>query len=272
MQKTLNLIKAKQEQKSQILKLLEQSPYENLFIIADINEFGLQSDIVATYVKFKDQQLKSVYYVYYENLLIFDPYSLIEDKELKWLIDQYKIKNIITFSQSNLHTANLIKNNNIEYQLKNENMLILDKLNDALENNQNLAYLADESEIENIIESRKQIKEFSGLGNQSYDLDHQKQIYKSGFYIPFVIKENNQIVSHASTSCLTKNSAMIGGVFTLKEHRNKSYAKMCMLKLIKYLVQNNIKPILFYDNPIAGKVYKDLGFIDYSQIYVYILN
>ncbi|CCP24134.1 GNAT family N-acetyltransferase [Mycoplasmopsis cynos] len=61
---------------------------------------------------------------------------------------------------------------------------------------------------------------------------------------------------------------MIGGVFTLNEHRGKGYANDCVLSLCLKLLNQNITPVLFFDNPIAGKMYYKIGFKDYSELFV----
>lgn len=56
------------------------------------------------------------------------------------------------------------------------------------------------------------------------------------------------------------DAGVIGGVFTLPETRGKGYATACTAALCKDLQRDGKIPCLFYENPIAGHVYRHLGF------------
>ena len=78
----------------------------------------------------------------------------------------------------------------------------------------------------------------------------------------FMIEVENQIVSSVLTNAETKTLAMIGGVFTPPAHRGKGYASTAMVALCRSLIDDGIHPVLYYDNPAAGGIYRRLGFND----------
>lgn len=69
-----------------------------------------------------------------------------------------------------------------------------------------------------------------------------------------------KMVTAAAVTARTRDSAMLGGVWTLPEHRNKGYASWCTAWLCRQLVDLSLTPALFYHNPAAGSIYLRLGF------------
>ena len=78
----------------------------------------------------------------------------------------------------------------------------------------------------------------------------------------FIVEVENQIVSSVLTNAETRTLAMIGGVFTPPAHRGKGYASAAMVELCRSLIADRIRPVLYYDNPGAGAIYRRLGFKD----------
>ncbi len=76
----------------------------------------------------------------------------------------------------------------------------------------------------------------------------------------FVAEEDGIAVSAALTNAETPEMAMIGGVFTPPDMRNRGYATACMNALCRDLLRDGIQSCLFYDNPQAGSIYRRLGF------------
>ena len=65
----------------------------------------------------------------------------------------------------------------------------------------------------------------------------------------------------AKSTAENKTHAIIVGVGTHPQFRNKGYATKCISKICGELLNENKIPCLFYDNEEAGKIYKKLGFI-----------
>jgi len=73
------------------------------------------------------------------------------------------------------------------------------------------------------------------------------------------------VVSHASTGVETASGVMVVAVATLPQYRKKGYGRAVVTAITEYALQKGQKPCLFYDNPEAGKIYHDLGYVTFDQ-------
>ncbi|RME83477.1 MAG: GNAT family N-acetyltransferase [Caldilineae bacterium] len=76
----------------------------------------------------------------------------------------------------------------------------------------------------------------------------------------FVTEVKGEIVSSALTNAETYTLAMIGGVYTPPRHRGRGYARAAMVALCHSLLDDGLRPVLYYANPAAGAIYRGLGF------------
>jgi len=74
-----------------------------------------------------------------------------------------------------------------------------------------------------------------------------------------------RIASCALLNVEGADAGLIGGVYTLPSVRGRGYAAACTSLLAADLQRDSKTPCLFYENPIAGKVYRRLGFEDASR-------
>ena len=116
--------------------------------------------------------------------------------------------------------------------------------------------------MKKVVKLYEEINEFQNTTIENFRLN-----LKSGR--GYCIEENKKIISMAKSTAENKNTAMIIGVGTHPDYRNRGFATKCMMKLCRELLDKNIVPCLFYDNEEAGKIYKKLGFetIDNWSIY-----
>ena len=68
------------------------------------------------------------------------------------------------------------------------------------------------------------------------------------------------IVSSALLNVETSEAGLIGGVYTHPSARGRGYAAACIAALALDLQRDSKLPCLFYENPVAGRVYSRLGF------------
>jgi GNAT superfamily N-acetyltransferase len=82
----------------------------------------------------------------------------------------------------------------------------------------------------------------------------------------FVVEEQpagrrpSRVVACALLNVEGAEVGIIGGVYTLPEARGKGYASACTAALALDLQRDGKLPCLFYENPVAGRVYRNLGF------------
>jgi predicted GNAT family acetyltransferase len=86
-----------------------------------------------------------------------------------------------------------------------------------------------------------------------------------GYRRIFVAVEGGRTVSMAMTTVERKRAAMIVSVCTLAEYRGRGYAPALMTALCRELEAEGKAALLFYSNPVAGRIYETLGFEDIGR-------
>jgi len=100
--------------------------------------------------------------------------------------------------------------------------------------------------------------------------DVRRRLEEGGRYV--VTQDGANIVSAVCTSVETSNAAMVGGVFTPEQGRNRGYATAAMIHLCSELIIEGKQPCLFYANPAAGSIYRRLGFEDIGPWHLVLLK
>lgn len=118
-----------------------------------------------------------------------------------------------------------------------------------------------EEHIGGIVALRQRIPEFS----QGINTDALREELAMGCRRIFVAREDGQTVSMAMTTVERKGAAMIVSVCTLAEYRGRGYAPALMTALCKELEEEGKTALLFYNNPVAGRIYSSLGFADIGR-------
>ena len=73
-----------------------------------------------------------------------------------------------------------------------------------------------------------------------------------------------RIASCALLSPEGSDAGLIGGVYTMPAARGKGYAAACVSALAAEIQRERKLPVLFYENPAAGSLYRKLGFEEVS--------
>lgn len=114
-----------------------------------------------------------------------------------------------------------------------------------------------QSEVGQLINFFQQITEFNDTHT---DLAAKQRDMRNGHSRSYVFEKNNKLISTASTSFETNDSAMITAVATHPQHTRKGYATTCLSQLLTDVLADEKVPYLLYDNRLAGGVYQALGF------------
>ncbi|WP_069203062.1 GNAT family N-acetyltransferase [Bacillus testis] len=125
---------------------------------------------------------------------------------------------------------------------------------------------ADLGMIDDVTDLLETIEEFSLRPDIRESNRHR---IESGTGRTYFIAENGKPISSASTTAENTNSAMVMAVCTANEARGKGYASRIVSKLASDLLKEGRVPCLFYDNPVAGKIYKAIGFRDIGKWTMY---
>ncbi|WP_175990608.1 GNAT family N-acetyltransferase [Bacillus sp. Marseille-Q1617] len=242
----------------QCQQLIQMQPAENLFIIGDIEAFGYEQDFQTIWGDFDELgRLRGVLLKYREN---FIPYSA-GDFDAEGFADI--INHCDDFSiMSGLKavTSKVEPFLTREYQSKRHNRGSLS--NEEL----NHVEKASTKDLPGLVELYKKILEFSG-GN--FTVEKRKHGMEKGVARSYYIKKDGIYVSSASTTAENSMSAMIVAVCTHPDHKKKGYATECMTRLCLDVLQEGKELCLFYDNPEAGSIYKNIGFEDIGYWMMY---
>ncbi|MCT4469484.1 GNAT family N-acetyltransferase [Mycoplasma sp. HS2188] len=263
------IIKAQKKDIKEIKDFLNIDSDKNFFFIGDIDAYGIESKVHKTLIKVEQNKIIAVLLIFNQTLLFFDPYSKLQWEEINEIIVENNLKNI------NISDTMFDK---IAFNLTNKNKYTIHKQMIAkLEHKTNIdtsgVIKAEFVDVPQIVESRMKIKEFGDFtNNHQQELELYIESFKAGISNPFIIKDNNMVVSCALISINADNKSFIGGVYTLNEYRNQGLGSKVVAKLSNWIIDQGKIPMLFYHNPSAGKIYRSLGFKEIGSLYTVVIN
>lgn len=252
------MIKLLQEKdRTNVLNYLNQDAMYNIFIIGDIEAFGFDYLFQHVYAEIdKDGNYKSVFLrhyksaIYYSDSPIFNKdYLMIFKKEpFTFFSGKPNLLEPIIFYLNNFNKFQMYYCEAVKVLIKNSTKYKVKELQTE----------EDANKVYNLLLT---IKEFSTEKDTREEFI-EKKMKSLNTSTTFYIEENGEAISTAATTAETKTHAMVVGVSTRKDKRNKGYATAILgLLMEKYLIQKNNKLCLFYDNPKAGMIYHRLGFV-----------
>lgn len=121
-----------------------------------------------------------------------------------------------------------------------------------------LKRISSSEEIEMQYDLLCSAQEYS-MGSKEEYVKYGLEILKKGTDRTVYLSVDGAMVSSSTTVRETRNSAIIIGVVTHPEHRQKGYGTEALLGLFEMLLQEGKFPYLFYNNPAARSVYKKIG-------------
>ena len=234
------ILKLNDRHKDIVLNYVGKEPSINLFIIGDIEQYGFDKDFQEVWGSFDEKNNLTGVLLRYNNNFI--PYieNLNEDvSEFKKIIKSYKVKDIFNdFEEKYMYFC----------QLKEKSKLL--KWDDSIK----VATEKDASRIHELIDT---IDEFSV---QDSIKEIEEKIRDNNKVVYYIENEKKEIITVSQITAENSKSAMVVGVATRKDYREKGYMSKCLSKLCSDFIDKNKSLCLFYDNPKAGSVYKKIGF------------
>lgn len=249
------MIKAlNRKNEQELLAFLLKEKEWNLFMIGDLINFGFKEDFLEYWGEYtQDEELKAVLMRFYDSFIIFST-GLYDTQGFGKIINGYDYK--ILSGKANI-IQQMAEDITIDQKRKT--------FYAVLRNKEQLPEIT----LENIEKTKlKDLKSLLSLQEDQIDeFDHNpsleriKKRYISGTGRGYHVKdENGNIISSVETSAENPYAAMIIGVCTHPEHRNKGYASELLMKTCKEVLVEDKSLCLFYDNPSAGKIYERIGF------------
>ncbi|GGM32839.1 N-acetyltransferase [Paraliobacillus quinghaiensis] len=239
-------------------QLIQQKPAENLFIIGDIEAFGYEQDFQKIWGDFDEKgELRAILLKYEKNYL---PFSLgsFDAKGFAEIINNDPNKPMLSGLKD--ITSQIEPYLKITYKQKREFYYAKCTTSAALPS-------VDTSEVKQItLEDVERLGEFLTSVPEFVDMEfspeRKKRNLKQGVTRGYYIEKDGDMVATASTTAENSSSAMVVGVATRKDYKQLGLATKCLTKLCHDLLAEQKQLCLFYDNPQAGKIYKQLGFQD----------
>lgn len=241
----------------QLMSFLKKEKSINLFIIGDIENYGYKNDFQKIWGETDEcGNFKGVLLKYYKNF-VFYSVGECQFEEFADLIKKHKY-DVISGKKSSIEKIRKYFGN---CSKKDKYFTELTKPISYLRKENNVESI-NVDEIEDLFELRKTIEEFSAA---VLNADAIKKDLKTKSGRIYCIRKSGRIISSAATTSENSESAMIVTVCTLKEYRNSGYGTQCVEKLCNDLLSEGKTLCLFYDNPLAGKIYKKIGFKDIGK-------
>ena len=237
-----------------VLQYLTADHDYNAFMIGDIINYGYDSDSVEVWGQFSAADTLDAVLLRYDNFFLFSTQPPGRDwRAFLPLITSYlKLESISGRPQTIEPLANILQR---ECCVKTYMQLgVLSSIQPRLTEVE-LATTGDAALIDALLVS----VEFGFLPGEI--IERYQRTVERGEARYFVVRRDGKIVACAATAAECAQSAVIVSVCCRPEYRRRGYAEACMYKLCTTLVAEGKQLYLFYENPAAGKLYEQLGFV-----------
>ncbi|MGB4408560.1 MAG: GNAT family N-acetyltransferase [Sphaerochaeta sp.] len=244
---------------TKVYEYIQSEPEINLFIQGDLELYGLQSQNISLYAI--GESWDCILLKYYSDFILYSKGPTFNAKAVGALLARQEKILAISAKES------LLKQIQPLYPTRKIQGTYLCRCNKT-------SFTAKEEvttlptrrltkeDAPAIVALYQQIEEFA----QPY-LDHTQEklieiadnLEQGG--VGFGLFEGNRLVSSVYTTATTTSGAMIVGVATLSEARNRGYASTLVSELCSFCFESGLEFLcLFFDNPKAGTIYTRLGF------------
>ena len=256
--------KLQEQDRQQTMDFLSVQASKNLFIIGDIETYGFQQDFQELWGEFDEHEvLIAVMLRYYESFILYSP-SIYGAKDFMDIILTYEKPAVsgdgkVLEQMKPYMDEEIFRLNDTFFAECTKASLKTDSLDSGLKNQ---IQILTKDDIPELVTMRNEIKEFNIMGTVEEQIERFENDLKNKAGRTYFVREDSKIVSAVSTSAENRFSAMIVGVCTLPQYRNKGYVSTLMGKMMHDIFEEKGTVCLFYDNPAAGAIYKRIGFYD----------
>ncbi|MGE5575567.1 MAG: GNAT family N-acetyltransferase [Syntrophothermus sp.] len=254
--------------------LMEESSF-NLFIIGDIENFGIETDFQTVWGEFDEQRLVAVMLRYFDSYVLYAkaPYDATGFGEIIRRSGNGGLlsgkADVVAQMEEPLQLDETKKRSTYFCTLRRLDQLESAAAESWATGNEFHVKRASEADVGRILALYKLIKEFGAPSSREM-LAKSLATHAGRCY--FVEDDAGNIISMAQSTAENSRSAMIVGVATHPGQRKKGLASVCVAKLCHDLLVEGKEACLFYSNPEAGRIYKRLGFQDIGMWSMYTLS
>jgi predicted GNAT family acetyltransferase len=253
----------KEADRQTAMAFLSEEAAINLFIIGDIEVYGFDTDFQCLWGQFDAAgELEGILLKYRNSYIPYYSKETFETGGFARIIEAAAKENEIVLSGKGALLEPFMKLLP-DYHVKNMFFCELSSMDDfkpqVINQTIRIAKADEAMAIKTLID---QIEEFRGTVTSADEIA-MKIENKAGRV--YYIEKASKVTTVAQTSAENSKSAMIVGVATHPDFRNKGYTSQCMTKLCKDVLLEGKGLCLFYDNPSAGSIYHRLGFKTIGQ-------
>ncbi len=251
-QKGLNMRKLQEKDKNDFIRFVDFNPTLNLFYKGDYLAYGFDSPECEFFSIDREEQLEVCIMIYRDSMHVSGNY--ITDEESKVIYSLFGDRNLKIFNTSQ-NFFNLVEN--FPYTVKVE-FCQLAVYQDEIKKDHvlNIEEIISDEDLLELVQIRRDVF------NDDTPVEIILEDHRNRESMSYGIRVSGKIVSIATATAHTDEACMVVGVATQEAYRNKGYAKSCMSYLCNEMKKKGKKTVLFYSDPIAGKVYHSIGFTD----------
>lgn len=239
-------------------------PEFNLFLIGDLENYGLESENVSLYTAdtWAGGALPYLILDYRNNFLFYSHTADYNKEEVAGFLSGHQMRNLSGKRELIEPLIPLLKG----LELVPTYLSRLDR--PAIPDDPSFqARRLTPDDVGAIYGLLNQIEEFFTMRTKSEEENREdilNSITKEGRM--YGVFENGTLAAAAGTSAENSMSAMVVSVATLPEYRGRGYATRLVTRLCQECLDEGMKFLcLFYDNPEAGAIYRKIGFKEMGQ-------
>ena len=269
-----------EKDREELLGYVKREPEMNLFLIGDLENYGIESETVNVYLHEERDRWDFVILRFYQYFLLYSQYEDYNVEEAIAFLCKQKpdcisgktalLRRIApAFPQWAIDSTYMSRCDHVEGAGRLPDNTQADTSNNMSAANDLIIRRLEDGDVPEAIDMLTDIEEFARTykkDERDEQIKRMKDEMAQGSKVTVGGFLNGRLVAVASTSAENSESAMVVGVATVKEHRGKGYASAVMTALCQDCFERGKKFIcLFYDNPVAGRIYNRIGFREIGE-------
>lgn len=243
-----------------LMQYLEKQPALNLFLIGDVENFGMEQPFMEIWGEFDEAgAFRAVLLRYYRSYLCYAEGSFDVDG-LSAIIRRDPDAEMVSGAEEVVGAFRSALQFRKEKPMYFAEMTALADTNIGSPAGHPPIRIAEMEDVEKICVLLDGIEEFESDSRQGLH-----RTLESGTGRVYYAEEEGRVVAVASTTAENSKSAMVVGVATDPAMRGRGMATRIVGSLCADVLAEGRTLCLFYNNPDAGKIYKRLGFRDIGR-------
>lgn len=255
-----------EEDREEILRYVKKEPEMNLFLIGDLENYGVEDETVNFYLHEERDRWDFLILRFHRFYILYSQYEDYNAEEaIAFLSGQtpecISGKTVLleriapAFPQWTLESTFMSRCNRAEGTPELPENFVIRRL-EKEDVPEAIDLLSD---IEEFGKTYKKDEREEQISRMEDEMEKGSKAAVGGFL-------SGRMISTASTSAENSESAMIVGVATDKEFRGKGYVSAVVEALCRDCFARGKKYLcLFYSNPVAGRIYNRIGFQELGE-------